>query len=83
MTLRIDRCTCSDRTFAEIAAVAREAGLVAFDQLVDLADFGKRCRLCHPYVRRMLVTGETEFSEILVDSSDATGARTDDSAKGT
>jgi NAD(P)H-nitrite reductase large subunit len=66
MTVRIDRCTCSDRTFADIAAVAKESGVVTFEELRDAADFGKRCRLCHPYVKRMLETGETVFTELIV-----------------
>jgi len=67
--VRIDRCYCFDRTFAEIADVLREKNPDTFDALREAADFGWRCELCHPYVRRMMRTGETVFSEVVVEST--------------
>lgn len=70
MAVRIDRCHCFGKTFAELRAVAEATGAETVVQLQAHALFGQRCRLCHPYVRRMLRTGETVFREIITASED-------------
>ena len=70
MTLRIDRCYCSDCTFAEIARAADETDAATVDDLREIIDFGANCKLCLPYVQEMLRTGETVFSRI-IEASDA------------
>lgn len=65
MSVRITRCVCFDKTFAELKAIAQREGATTIDQLQARIDFGFNCKLCHPYVRRMLRTGETEFHELL------------------
>ena len=62
--VEITRCLCRGVSFAELlprvhangwdlAALMRETGC------------GAGCGLCRPYLRRMLVTGETVFRELL------------------
>ena len=63
--LTIDRCVCFQRTFAELRAVAEATGARTVEALQQHAAFGQRCKLCHPYVRRMLRTGETVFHETI------------------
>jgi bacterioferritin-associated ferredoxin len=52
--------------FADLKPLAREKSW-------DLADIvretrcGANCGLCRPYIRRMIATGETEFTEILTE----------------
>ena len=65
MCLHIDRCFCYATTFAELKAVADATGAASVAELRQHATFGANCRLCHPYVRRMLRTGETVFHEIV------------------
>lgn len=64
--MRIDRCLCHGTAFAALAEAARQSGA---ETVADLqgsgADFGRGCGLCHPYVRRMLRTGETVFGEVV------------------
>jgi bacterioferritin-associated ferredoxin len=64
--LRIDRCVCLNRRFAELLPLAREAGwdLAA---LTAATGCGGQCGLCRPYLRRMLANGETVFTEIIVE----------------
>ena len=50
------------------AAVATNASSV--EALQQYVEFGQQCRLCHPYVRRMLRTGETVFSHIVTDDDE-------------
>ena len=67
MSIRIDRCICFDKSFAELHMIARAHGITSLLQLQTRVEFGQKCRLCHPYVKRMLRTGETVFSEIVQD----------------
>ena len=71
--MNIDRCYCYDQTFADLKAIAEAEGVDSLSQLQEHVTFGENCQLCHPYVRRMLATGQTVFHEVLeADASDAT-----------
>lgn len=61
----IDRCVCFDRTFADLKRVALATRASTVEALQAHATFGEKCGLCHPYVRRMLRTGETVFEEVI------------------
>ena len=73
--LCIDRCLCFGRTFAELKQVAEATGADSVVALQQHATFGQRCALCHPYVRRMLRTGETVFHEIVTGEDEPTPAK--------
>jgi len=61
----IDRCYCYQQTFAALKAVAEETGADSIEALQKEVQFGENCKLCHPYVRRMLRTGQTAFDEVI------------------
>ncbi len=63
--MRIDRCYCFQQTFAGLKAVAEATGASSVEALQAHVVFGEQCKLCHPYVRRMLRTGEVVFGEIV------------------
>ncbi|MEM1041618.1 MAG: (2Fe-2S)-binding protein [Bacteroidota bacterium] len=65
MDVHIDRCYCFSTTFDELKAVAASTGAATVEDLQDHAVFGHNCQLCHPYVRRMLRTGQVVFQEIV------------------
>jgi bacterioferritin-associated ferredoxin len=65
--MTIDRCYCYEQTFADLKAVADEMGSDSVEALQQHVTFGENCQLCHPYVRRMLATGDTVFHEVLED----------------
>lgn len=65
MKLRITHCLCFEASFASLKKVAAANHCHSVEELQQHAEFGKRCRLCHPYVKKMLQTGETEFHELL------------------
>ena len=67
MSVRVDRCVCFHRPFEELYAIAQKCGAKTLEALQEETDFGLSCRICNPYVRRMLQTGETVFTEILDD----------------
>ena len=71
--LRIDRCHCFGQTFEALQRVAAETGAATVAELQAHVLFGQRCRLCHPYVRRMLRTGRTVFDEIVTADDEPDG----------
>ncbi|MDP2345955.1 MAG: (2Fe-2S)-binding protein [Deltaproteobacteria bacterium] len=66
----VDRCVCFARPFDELLAIARRTGANTLEALQEETQFGLACRICNPYVRRMLRTGETVFTEILSDDDE-------------
>lgn len=70
MAVRIDRCYCFGRTFTELKRTAERTGAASVEELQAHATFGQRCKLCHPYVRRMLRTGETVFGQIITENEE-------------
>ena len=70
--MNIDRCYCFQQTFDHLKAVAEETGADSVEALQAHVVFGQNCQLCHPYVRRMLATGQTVFHEVIEDDPQAT-----------
>lgn len=64
--LSIDRCVCRNTPFAELLPRARAEGW-DIERLVEATGCGGKCGLCRPYLKRMLATGETVFTQILLD----------------
>jgi hypothetical protein len=67
MPVRVDRCICFKRPFDELYAIAQKCGARTLEDLQLETEFGMSCRICNPYVRKMLQTGQTVFTEILDD----------------
>lgn len=63
--MRIDRCICYGRTFADLVNRAQEHGIENAEALQEVEPFGLNCRLCLPYMRHALRTGETVFHRVL------------------
>jgi bacterioferritin-associated ferredoxin len=64
MTIRIDRCYCEEKPFADLIQIADRDGL----DMVGLAlqeGCGTHCGWCIAYLRRGLQTGETVFGYLL------------------
>ena len=61
----VDRCVCFRRSFQELLQIAKSTGAATLEDLQEETAFGLSCRICNPYVRRMLITGETEFHELI------------------
>ena len=68
--MTIDRCLCFGVTFAELAEVADATGASTVPELQRHVTFGRKCGLCHPYVRRMLRTGQTVFHEVVTSADE-------------
>ncbi len=70
MRVCVDRCVCFARPFEELLEIARRTGATTLEALQEETQFGLACRICNPYVRRMLNTGETTFHDILTEADD-------------
>ena len=57
-------CVCRRVPFAVLLPLARAEGW-GIEELAAATGCGAGCGLCRPYLRRMLITGETEFRELL------------------
>lgn len=71
--MNIDRCYCYEKSFAALKEVAEKTGSDTIAELQKHVTFGENCQLCHPYVRRMLETGQTVFHEVLESEDAASG----------
>lgn len=54
----IKKCVCFDTTFAHL----KEAEIKSLEEAAQRFGCGTNCGLCKPYIQKMIVTGETEFS---------------------
>jgi hypothetical protein len=59
--MRVDRCVCVQVTFERLKAMADD-GRLDFEALRARSQCCSACKMCEPYVRRMLLTGETSFA---------------------
>lgn len=73
--MRIDRCYCFQKRFAELREVAEATGAESVEELQAHCTFGRKCGLCHPYVRRMLRTGQTLFRQIIEEKDEPAAPR--------
>jgi len=73
--MQIDRCYCFQQTFASLREVAEATNARTVAELQEHVTFGMQCKLCHPYVRRMLRTGQTVFDTIVTDQEEPPDGR--------
>ncbi len=62
--IKIDRCYCEDKPFADLLAIAT-AERLDLPALAAREGCGTHCGWCVAYLRQALRTGETAFSELL------------------
>ncbi|HCD53236.1 MAG TPA: hypothetical protein DEQ34_12355 [Balneolaceae bacterium] len=58
---RVTKCVCKKITFKEIKVYVEEHGVQDVEELRDAGVCSSKCRMCDPYIRLMMETGETEF----------------------
>lgn len=68
--MRIDRCVCTDQTFAALLRQARAEGWDV-DQLRRCTGAGEHCGMCRPYLRETVRTGQTVFLRLLPQEAEA------------
>ena len=63
----VDRCLCFNKKFSQIKEIVDKNNIRDITELKKYVLFGDNCRLCLPYVERMLKTGKTEFEPMFFD----------------
>ncbi|MBN8571909.1 MAG: (2Fe-2S)-binding protein [Ignavibacteria bacterium] len=61
----INRCVCFNVKFADVKKIMDENGFTEIEEVQSVIDVSKNCKLCRPYLEKMLKTGETEFNYII------------------
>lgn len=61
----ITRCVCYSVRFDELKKIADDKKITDFEALKNERTCGMRCKMCIPYIKKMLETGQTEFLELL------------------
>ena len=61
----VTKCVCSDVLFSDMKKTADKYELKSINELKECIEFGNNCQFCHPYIERMLKTGETEFEPVI------------------
>jgi bacterioferritin-associated ferredoxin len=60
----VSRCICRNMSFDALLPRAKAANWTLIDLIAETG-CGGQCGLCRPYLREMLRTGQTEFTELL------------------
>ncbi len=60
----VNQCVCFKVSFEKLKKISEKTGAVTVEELQQHIDFGLNCKRCHPYVRLMLRTGQTELPVI-------------------
>ncbi len=64
------RCVCFNKRFSELKKIARKRNATTIEELQQYVRFGHNCQRCHPYVKLMLKTGQTQFDVIPLKGDD-------------
>jgi bacterioferritin-associated ferredoxin len=57
----IDRCICNEVSFERALETAEKHGCQTVSELQKRIDICDSCRMCLPYLQKVLETGQTEF----------------------
>lgn len=60
--MAVDRCICHKITFSEIKKIAEKNGYSTIEELQKANISSTNCKLCQPYIKKMLKSGKTSFS---------------------
>lgn len=61
----IDRCICFNVKFADVKKIMNDKRFNTLEEVQTVIDVSKNCKLCRPYIEKMIETGETEFNYII------------------
>lgn len=59
------KCICYDTTFEQMKKIMKEKNINSIEELKEIKLVASNCKLCLPYIKKMIETGQTEFDIIL------------------
>ncbi len=60
----VNRCVCFNQPFENLKCLMELKNLKTFEELKREVVFGEKCKMCVPYVKKMIETGKTMFPYI-------------------
>ena len=60
------KCICFDTTFKEMKEIMKKNNINSIEELRQIKQISANCKLCLPYIEKMIKTGQTEF-EVITD----------------
>lgn len=60
----VKKCICFDVTFLEMKNIMKEKGITTIEELKEIKELAGNCKICVPYIKKMIQTGKTEFEII-------------------
>ncbi len=66
MKYEVTKCVCNNISFEEMKTFAVRNEIQSIEGLVNVLQVATNCRLCVPFIKKMLATGKTKF-EIVSD----------------
>lgn len=64
MKFEVTKCICFDMTFEEMKKIMYENNINSLVELKKIKTVASNCKLCIPYINKMIETGETKFEVI-------------------
>lgn len=61
----VTRCICHQINFSEVKKISEERGLSTVQELQVEKICSTNCKLCVPYIKKLLKTGRTAFQPVL------------------
>lgn len=61
---KVTKCICFDITFRELKEISIINNCKSLQELKAYAIFSEKCKLCSPYIQKMLETDQVEFDVI-------------------
>ena len=61
MKYEATKCVCNNISFEEMKIIAVKNDIQNIEGLVNVLQVATNCRLCVPFIKKMLATGETIF----------------------
>lgn len=61
MKYEVTKCVCNNISFEEMKTIAVRNQIQSMEGLVSVLEVATNCRLCVPFIMKMLETGKTKF----------------------
>lgn len=65
MNFNITKCICYDTSFEEMKTIMQHQKVNTLEELQQIKPVALNCKLCVPYINKMIETGETKFKIII------------------
>ena len=61
----ITKCICFDMSFSQMKKTMNDRNIRSIEEFRKIKPVATNCKLCLPYINKMIETGKTEFEIII------------------